>query len=74
MASSTVYVLAVRSSTSALRGQRILESKGIPAAIQRSSSPASQNGCGYAIKIVGDLSNAVRILNSEGVEVVEIRR
>ncbi len=74
MASSTDYVLAVRSSTSAMRGQRILESKGIPAEIQRSSASASQKGCGYGIKIVGDLTTAVNILNSEGVEVVEIRR
>ncbi len=47
MANNGQSVLVVRSVTSAMRGQKLLESSGISAYVQRNTAPNSNQGCGY---------------------------
>ncbi len=69
MANNGQSVLVVRSVTSAMRGQKLLESSGISAYVQRNSN----QGCGYGIRISGDVSKAAGILAGAGIKVVEIQ-
>ena len=64
-------VLIVRSVTNAIKGQKILESR-IPAYVQRASS-LNRQGCGYALKISGNIETAVNLLARAGIQVVEIQ-
>lgn len=67
-------VLVVRSVTNAIKGQKLLESKGISAYVQRNASPVSREGCGYVLKIDRkNLQTAVGILTAGGIKVVEIQ-
>lgn len=66
-------VLVVRSVTNAIKGQKILENNGIGAYVQRNTSPTSRQGCGYGLKIEGNLQTAVNLLTAAGVKVVEIQ-
>ncbi len=54
MANNGQSVLVVRSVTSAMRGQKLLESSGISAYVQRNTAPNSNQGCGYGIRIGRD--------------------
>ena len=65
-------VLIVRSVTNAIKGQKILESNRIPAYVQRASS-LNRQGCGYALKISGNIETAVNLLARAGIQVVEIQ-
>lgn len=73
MANGTEYVLAVRSITSAMRAQKLLERVGIRTTIHRSTN-TSQRGCGYTIKFKSDLDYALSILEPAGIEIFEIQR
>ncbi len=73
MANNGQSVLVVRSVTSAMRGQKLLESSGISAYVQRNTAPNSNQGCGYGISISGDVSKAAGILAGAGIKVVEIQ-
>ncbi|MCI8649189.1 MAG: DUF3343 domain-containing protein [Anaerotruncus sp.] len=68
------FVLVVRSVTSAMKGQKLLEQNGITAFVQRNSMPNSTQGCGYALKIYGDVSRAISILYNVGIQVTEIQQ
>lgn len=65
-------ILVVRSITGAMKGQKILESNGIAAYVQRNMSPNSRVGCGYVLKINGNPQTAVMLLARAGVPVVEV--
>ncbi len=66
-------LLVVRSVTSAMRGQKLLEQNGISAYLQRNSHPNRKEGCGYALKVGGDPFKAVQLLEQAGIPVSEIR-
>ncbi|MEM1483983.1 DUF3343 domain-containing protein [Oscillospiraceae bacterium PP1C4] len=67
-------VLVVRSITNAMRGQKLLEQNGISAYVQRNTAPTVKQGCGYGLKISGDMMNAaIQILNQADIKVVEIQ-
>lgn len=66
-------VLVVRSVTNAIKGQKVLENGGINAYVQRNMSPASRQGCGYGLKISGNVQTAVNLLAGAGIKVVEIQ-
>lgn len=66
-------VLVVRSVTNAIKGQKILQSNGIEAYVQRNTSPVSRQGCGYVLKIGGNVQTAVNLLMNAGIKVVEIQ-
>ena len=67
------YVLVVRSVTNAMKGQKLLERYGISAYVERNTHPSSKQGCGYVIKIRGNLETAVSLLTSEGIKISEIQ-
>lgn len=66
-------VLVVRSVTSAMKGQKLLEQNGISAYVERNTAPNSRQGCGYGLKIRGDVA-AAGILSAAGIKVSEIQR
>lgn len=72
MANGTEYVLAVRSVTSAMRAQKLLEREGIRTTIQRSTD-TSRRGCGYTVKIKSELSYALGVLQAAGIEVLDVQ-
>ena len=65
-------VLVVRSVTSAMKGQKLLEQNGISAYVERNTAPNSRQGCG--LKIRGDVAAAAGILSAAGIKVSEIQR
>ena len=67
-------VLVVRSVTSAMKGQKLLEQTGISAYVERNTAPNSRQGCGYGLKIRGDVAAAAGILSAAGIKVSEIQR
>ncbi len=74
MANNGQSVLVVRSVTSAMRGQKLLENSGISAYVQRNTAPNSNQGCGYGIRVSGgDVAKAAGILAGAGIKVVEIQ-
>ena len=62
-------MLVVRSVTNAIKGQKILETNGISAYVQRS---AGNQGCGYALKVFCDPRMAASLLQNAGIKVAEI--
>ena len=67
-------ILVVRSITYAMKGQKLLESKGISEYVERNPFPNSSEGCGYGLRVQGDVSRAVSILEAAGVKISEIKR
>ena len=65
-------ILVVRSIT--MKGQKLLESNGISAYVERNPFPNSREGCGYGLRVQGDVSRAVSILEAAGVKISEIKR
>lgn len=65
----------VRSVTYAMKGQQILERRGIFSHIKKSKINREGLGCGYSI-VVSDsqLDNAIYILNSYKIQIVSIDR
>ncbi len=55
-------VIEMQSLTAALAARNALFERGIKAAVVRSGK--SRNGCGYALKIPGDISAAKKILSA----------
>ena len=69
-----LFYLQISSVTHAYRGQRLLESRGIPAAVQRDSRFASARGCGYQIRVRNQDPGAVRsLLVQSGIRVLGIK-
>ncbi len=69
-----VSYLQISSVTRAYQGQRILERHGIYAAVQRDSRFASQQGCGYQLRLRRQDPRAAReLLAQEGVRVLGIK-
>ena len=65
-------VLVVRSITYAMKGQKLLERYGYSAYIERLPHPNSRQGCGYGIKVFGNVGAAQQILTASGIQVAEV--
>lgn len=65
------YLIQVGTVTYAIKGRDLLRRKGFKADIERKNSDKTY-GCGYAISIVNDLQDAIRILKDNGVKILEI--
>lgn len=58
-----MYCITFRSITPAQRGQRLLQSKGLRCALQRTPRWMEARGCGYCLRLSeGDVSRAVTML------------
>ncbi len=73
MANIKPTILIVRSITSAMRGQKILEQHGITSYIHRNQFLNENVGCGYGLKIVADPQKAIPILEQAGIRVSEVQ-
>ena len=66
------YIITTGTVTYAIKGRDLLRKKGINAKIERITSDKGSAGCGYSIIINGDVNEAVSILRSGGVKILEI--
>ena len=62
-------IIIVSSITYALKGQKVLSSQGIVSYIERSTPSMSKRGCGYGLRVNGDVNRARGILEQAGVHV-----
>ena len=60
------WLITFRSVTFAQRGERVLHSRGIQCAMQRTPKKLTERGCGYCLRLRdGDVRKAVEILRRE---------
>ena len=57
-----LYLIMCRSLTNAQRSMRLLEQKGIVAAVIRAPQELRKSGCGYALRLYRHFDEAVSIL------------
>ena len=70
MAQTTVIVSSI---TYAMKGQRILESRGFRSYIDRDVKAYGKYGCGYCIRITsGDPKKAVELLREHQIKIKEV--
>lgn len=67
------HILVVRSITYAMKGQQLLLRYGITAYVERLANPNREQGCGYGLRIRGDVNLALSILSAAGIPVAEIQ-
>lgn len=62
----------VSSITYALKAKSELENRGIPSKVEKIKNVAALKGCGYGVKVQGNLSvTAKRILNISGIKIID---
>lgn len=69
MGNHYVYVGSI---TNAMRGRYILEAQGVRSFLQRTPTPAEDEGCGYRLLITSDVQRAVALLRENGVRIVRV--
>ncbi len=65
------YLIQVGSVTYAIKGRDILRRKGFKVGIERTTGENAR-GCGYAISLDGNKSEAVELLRGSGVKILDI--
>lgn len=65
---SSTYLVAVTSITYAAKGQNLLQGYGYSCDIQRTPKNFS-SGCGYCLKVKGDINRITAILKNGGVRI-----
>ena len=68
------YLLTTGSITYAIKGRDLLRKMGYKARIERRTSGAGSNGCGYNIFLDGDIKTAEAILKEAGVKILQINK
>ncbi len=68
------YVIVTGTVTYAIRGRDILRKNGFSASVERNSSGLGRHGCGYGIVVTGNIDNAVEILKSNAVKIIEVNK
>lgn len=58
--------------TYAMKGEKLLNARGIPCEIKRNEN-TSPDGCGYSLLISGDCRNAAAILRSYSIPYTDIK-
>ena len=66
-----LFYLSTESLTSAMRGYKILNRKGISARVEKT---ASGRGCGFAIVIYTESQKAVKILKENNIKVISVKK
>lgn len=67
------HMLVVRSITYAMKGQQMLLRYGITSYVERLANPNREQGCGYGLRVRGDVNLALNILSSVGIPAAEIQ-
>ena len=65
------YIIATGTVTYAIKGRDLLRKKGFKVKIERITGKATL-GCGYAIILEGNISQAEEILRGAGIKILEI--
>ena len=65
------YLIQVGTVTYAIKGRDLLRKKGFKVKIERKTDERTY-GCGYAISLMGDKSEAVKLLRDNGVKILDI--
>lgn len=63
-------VIIVSSVTYAMKGQSALSERGITSALTRAEGVRSVKGCGYGLRIYGDIGEAALILKRNGIRIL----
>lgn len=63
-------IIIVSSVTYAMKGQKLLSEQGITATLTRTDGVKSVKGCGYGLRIHGDISKSAAILKRNGISVL----
>ncbi len=63
--------IRVSSVTNAMRGKRVLESRGYTVYLKRTAHPSEEEGCGYSLHVHGDGSPAEE-LRRAGIRVLRV--
>ena len=67
------FYISTESLTSAMRGYRILNRKGISARVEKTVMTASRRGCGFAIVIYNEPQKALKILEENNIRVLSVK-
>ncbi|MEG1743739.1 MAG: putative Se/S carrier-like protein [Clostridia bacterium] len=62
--------IVLSSVTYAIKAQKLLEPYGIGSSLTRSSGVRAIKGCGYGLKINGDVQDAARIIKKDGIRIL----
>ena len=65
------YVIATGTVTYAIKGRDLLRKKGFKVKIERITTKSTL-GCGYAIILEGNITEAEKILRDGGIKILEI--
>ena len=65
------YLIQVGTVTYAIKGRDLLRKNGFKVKIERKTDEKAY-GCGYAISLEGDKSEAVKLLRDNGVKILDI--
>ncbi|MBQ6825497.1 MAG: DUF3343 domain-containing protein [Clostridia bacterium] len=66
------YLIVTGTVTYAVKGKVILNRKGFKAKVEKLTEIKSNQGCGYAIAVTGDIEKIRELLISSGVKILEI--
>ena len=66
------YLITTGTVTYALKGKEILIKKGYKASVEKVSTRENNLGCGYSIKVFGDIKPIEQILRNSGVKILKI--
>jgi hypothetical protein len=66
------YVIVTGTVTYAIRGRDALRKAGVRATVERNSLGLGRYGCGYGIAIHDDIENAIEILKSNSIKIIEV--
>ena len=69
MMSGTLFFNSI---TWAIRAQKLLEEQGFASTMRKVSNIGPGKGCGYGLDVQGDLSEALRLLDSHGIRIVDV--
>ncbi len=66
------YFIVTGTVTYAMRGRDMLKNKGFKASIERSASGFKSDGCGYGIRVSGNIDEIKSLLLSGGIKIKRI--
>ncbi len=68
------HIISTETITHAIKGRDLLRRSGYKAYIERRSSGLESKGCGYNIRVNGDILQITDILTGAGVKITEINK
>ncbi|MGN0521618.1 MAG: putative Se/S carrier-like protein [Eubacterium sp.] len=65
-----ILYIKVGSITNAQRSQKILRAKGYKVQLKKIENPGPNDGCGYALEVISNSNEPVKILEKNGITVL----